>query len=241
MISSYSSSHTTFDIGCPCIVPCCLYFLLVVLSNICYHNHHQCVCELRRRESEEEEGPGLPWEPGITYQDKWLSLFDLPDSHREQDYGPPGPQAPQELSCPGFVVEQLSQVQSCEAAGFLRCSPLLLSCWHETALIVGMRVALEEDTYRVSDVPFGTKSSCFHPWFPENTDFNALSGFNIVIHNCQQRDTMSISAKTFHPGVKSLHLLRTTHRTEMKMFLWWVPNLMIFSILLSVEMTLCQR
>lgn len=38
---------------------------------------------------------------------------------------PQAPQAPQELSCPGFVAELLSQMQSYEAAGFSRCGPIV--------------------------------------------------------------------------------------------------------------------
>lgn len=119
--------------------------------------------------------------------------------------------------------------------------PLLLSCWHETALIgcLENEGCTWRDTYRVSDVPFGTKLSCFHPWFPENGETSTHCQVSTSFITPAKRYDVYF-CKDFSSWCKVLHLLRTTHRTEMKMFLWWVPNLMIFSILLSVKMTLCQ-
>lgn len=123
---------------------------------------------------------------------------------------PQAPQAPQELSCPGFVAEQLSQVQSCEAAGFLRCSPLVivLLAWNSFNCLENEGCTWR-DTYRVSDVPFGTKSSCFHPWFPENGETSTHCQVSTSFITPAKRYDVYF-CKDFSSWCKVLHLLRTT-------------------------------
>lgn len=72
MIASYSSSRTTPDVGCAWDTPpACSYFsfywfsvtsVIIIIISV----YVSCA----GRQSEEEEGPGLPWEPRVNYQDK---------------------------------------------------------------------------------------------------------------------------------------------------------------------------
>lgn len=179
-----------------------LIFLLVVLSNICYHNHHQCVCELRQKSLKKRRVLVFPGSQELLTRINDCHYLTSQTPTEKQDYGPQALKLPRSSLVQVLWLSSSHRYNLVKQQAFWGCSPLVivLLAWNSFNCLENEGCTWR-DTYRVSDVPFGTKSSCFHPWFPENGETSTHC--QVQHHSLTPARYDVYFCKDFHPGVKS--------------------------------------